>query len=63
MYFSEHNPPHFHAIYGKFEAEILVEAGTILKRKTPSQGLYSCERVDSKIQGPVNSGLGTGKKT
>ena len=35
MYFREHGIPHFHAIYGKFEAEILVESGAILNGKLP----------------------------
>ena len=25
FYFRDHNPPHFHAMYGEFEAEILIE--------------------------------------
>ena len=25
FYFRDHNPPHFHAKYGEFEAEILIE--------------------------------------
>lgn len=25
MYFEDHNPPHFHARYGEFKAEILIE--------------------------------------
>lgn len=24
FYFRDHNPPHFHALYGEFEAEILI---------------------------------------
>ena len=39
MYFSEHNPPHFHAIYGQFEAEILVENRNVLKGKLPLRAL------------------------
>jgi hypothetical protein len=25
FYYREHNPPHFHAVYGEFEVEILIE--------------------------------------
>ena len=25
FYFRDHNPPHFHAVYGEHEAEILIE--------------------------------------
>ena len=35
MYFSDHAPPHFRAIYGSFEAEILIETGTTLKGRLP----------------------------
>jgi len=35
MYFSDHAPPHFHAMYGRFEAEILIETGTTLKGRLP----------------------------
>ena len=24
FYYRDHNPPHFHAVYGEFEAEILI---------------------------------------
>jgi hypothetical protein len=39
MYFSDHHPPHFHAIYGQYEAEVLVEHGDILKGKLPPRTL------------------------
>ena len=39
MYFSEHNPPHFHAIYGQYEAEINIENGELLKGKLPVRAL------------------------
>ena len=25
FYYRDHNPPHFHVVYGEFEAEILIE--------------------------------------
>jgi hypothetical protein len=25
FYYRDHNPPHFHALYGEFEAEIIIE--------------------------------------
>lgn len=39
MYYGEHNPPHFHAIYGRYEAEILIINGEILKGKLPVRSL------------------------
>jgi hypothetical protein len=29
MFFNDHNPPHFKTKYGEFEANILIENGTI----------------------------------
>ncbi|MCS7471474.1 DUF4160 domain-containing protein [Stieleria sp. ICT_E10.1] len=35
MYFADHNPPHFHAIYGSSEAAIAIETGEILAGNLP----------------------------
>lgn len=35
MYFRDHAPPHFHAIYGRFDAEVEISTGDILKGKLP----------------------------
>lgn len=35
MYFSDHNPPHFHAIYGQFDAEFAIEDGKRLRGGFP----------------------------
>ena len=32
MYFADHNPPHFHAIYGASEAAIAVDSGECHRR-------------------------------
>lgn len=37
MYFDEHNPPHFHAIYAGNEAQIGIEPITILEGALPSR--------------------------
>ncbi len=41
MYFqqSEHNPPHFHAIYGEHMAAICIEDGSILEGELPKKAL------------------------
>lgn len=54
MYFSEHNPPHFHAIYGQYEAEVLVENGKILKGKLPSRALSLVEEWAEKYKDQLN---------
>ena len=35
MFFNDHNPPHFKTKYGDFEANILIENGTILNGDLP----------------------------
>lgn len=35
MYLSDHSPPHFHAVYGEFEATFSIEKGQLLKGKFP----------------------------
>jgi Domain of unknown function (DUF4160) len=35
MYLGDHSPPHFHAVYGEFEATVLIENGKLLKGKFP----------------------------
>ncbi len=39
MYYNDHNPPHFHAIYGDFRAVIAVETGEILEGRLPPRVL------------------------
>ena len=36
MYFDDHNPPHFHAKYGEFEALISIDNFSILEGDLPS---------------------------
>jgi hypothetical protein len=35
MYYRDHAPPHFHAIYGEFEAQIEIANGTIMGGELP----------------------------
>lgn len=35
MYFADHNPPHFHAIYGEHEALITIDDGTVIGGALP----------------------------
>lgn len=41
MYFqqSEHNPPHFHAIYGEHTASIDIQTGDVLEGELPKKAL------------------------
>lgn len=35
MYFNDHSPPHFHAIYGEWEAQISIATGVIVGGRLP----------------------------
>ena len=37
MYFNDHNPPHFHAIYNEYDIEIEIKNLTILEGKLPAR--------------------------
>jgi len=39
MYYREHLPPHFHAIYGSHDAEITIRSRRILKGSLPNRAL------------------------
>ena len=39
MFYDEHNPPHFHATYGEYKAEISINEMNILAGKLPSRAL------------------------
>lgn len=39
MYYADHNPPHFHAKYGDYEALIDIETGGLLQGGLPSRAL------------------------
>lgn len=39
MYYDEHNPPHFHATYGEYNAEIDIYKLSIIVGKLPSRAL------------------------
>ncbi|MCY3022336.1 MAG: DUF4160 domain-containing protein [Planctomycetota bacterium] len=39
MYFSDHAPPHFHAIYGEYDAEIEISSGRVIDGWLPKRVL------------------------
>ena len=39
MYFSDHAPPHFHAIYGEYDAEIEIPSGKVIDGWAPNRVL------------------------
>ncbi|MBK9255149.1 MAG: DUF4160 domain-containing protein [Saprospiraceae bacterium] len=39
MYFKDHFPPHFHAVYNEFEALMSIESGEIMQGDIPKKQL------------------------
>jgi hypothetical protein len=39
MYFGDHNPPHFHAKYGDYEALVSIEDLSVLEGEIPKRAL------------------------
>ncbi len=37
MYFVDHAPPHFHALYGRYDAEVEISTGAVLRGKLPAR--------------------------
>jgi hypothetical protein len=37
MYFNDHNPPHFHALYNEYDAEIDMKNLSVLEGKLPAR--------------------------
>jgi hypothetical protein len=35
MYYRDHGPPHFHAIYGEYEATVAIETAELLEGRLP----------------------------
>ena len=39
MYYDDHNPPHFHVLYGEYEAMISIDTLEVIKGKLPRRVL------------------------
>lgn len=44
MYYRDHSPPHFHAIYGSHEAEIAISNRQVLSGRLPARALSLARR-------------------
>jgi len=44
MYFADHNPPHFHAIYGEHEALIAINDGAVIGGALPRTAAHLVEQ-------------------
>jgi hypothetical protein len=39
MYYDDHTPPHFHAIYGEQEAKVAIDTQQVIKGRVPLRAL------------------------
>ena len=39
MYWADHTPPHFHAVYGEFEATIAIDGLSVLRGRLPRRAM------------------------
>ena len=39
MYYDDHNPPHFHALYGEHEAKIAIDTGQLMEGTLPRRAM------------------------
>jgi hypothetical protein len=39
MYYRDHHPPHFHAIYAEYEAQVVIETLEVLAGELPARAL------------------------
>jgi hypothetical protein len=39
LYWDDHNPPHYHAVYGEHEAWIVIANATVLRGSLPTRAL------------------------
>ena len=44
MYFADHNPPHFHAIYAEHEALIRIDDGSTIRGELPRMAMRLVEQ-------------------
>jgi Domain of unknown function (DUF4160) len=43
MFFNDHAPPHFHAVYGNYSAQINISTGQIMNGELPSRAMKLVE--------------------
>jgi len=44
LYFRDHNPPHVHALYGEYEALIVIADGALLSGELPKKQVAAVRR-------------------
>lgn len=55
MFFADHNPPHFHAVYGEHEAIIVVADGSVLSGWLPRTAAQLVEQWRTERQADLEA--------
>lgn len=55
MYFADHSPPHFHAIYAEYEALIRIDNGAIVRGDLPATAMRLVEQWRAMHQGELTA--------
>ena len=53
LYFRDHNPPHVHAVYGEFEALVVIADGSLLSGELPKKQFAAVRRYLAAHRGEV----------
>ena len=61
MYFDDHGPPHFHALYGGDEALIDIDTLAVLEGRLPPRAQGLVVEWGAQHRGELQGGLGAGK--
>ena len=59
MYFLDHPPPHFQAVYGEYEANIAIATGEVIKGHLPAHGGAAGQAMDVGASGRIALELGS----
>lgn len=60
LYYRDHAPPHFHAIYGDHEAVFEIATGAVIAGRLPPAGAGTRRGLGGRPAGRVATGLGLG---
>lgn len=55
MYFSDHAPPHFHAVYSGEEAVLAIETGGVIRGELPDRALRLVQEWASMHRDELNA--------
>jgi hypothetical protein len=59
MWFNDHEPPHFHARYGAYEAKIAIESGEVLSGELPGSSFEARAKMAIRVEARSHEKLGS----